>query len=82
LEDINAAIENRIRTMELIVQANKKDAVSKNLTDTIAEFYASSLYLQKTTENKQGEPKITLAEKKLEEYKTSLKRSFKLLSSG
>jgi hypothetical protein len=26
LEDINAAIENRIRTMELIIQANAKTA--------------------------------------------------------
>jgi hypothetical protein len=51
------------------------------IIDTIIESYASGLYLQKTTQNPQEEPNITIAEEKLLEFKASLKNSFKLISS-
>jgi hypothetical protein len=50
---------------------------------TVAEFYALGLFLAKNNlaENQTEHPNIVLAEKKLTEYKATLKRSFKLVSS-
>jgi hypothetical protein len=53
------------------------------IINTIAEFYASGLFLAKNSlaENQTEHPNIALAEKKLAEYKATLRRSFKLITS-
>jgi hypothetical protein len=51
------------------------------IIDTIAEFYASGLYLQKAIEPNGEHPNVVLAERKLLEFASSLKHGFKLVSS-
>ncbi len=53
------------------------------VVDTIAEFYASGLFLARNNlpENQTQHPNVVLAEKKLAEFKTSLRKSYKLVSS-
>jgi hypothetical protein len=53
------------------------------IIDTIAEFYATGLFLSKNSlaDNQTEHPNVVLAEKKLAEFKTSLRRSFKLVNS-
>jgi hypothetical protein len=53
------------------------------IINTIAEFFASGLFLAKNNlaENQTEHPNIVLAEKKLAEFKATLKRSFKLIPS-
>ena len=54
------------------------------IINTIAEFYASGLFLAKNNlaENQTEQPNIVLAERKLTEFKATLKRSFKLITSN
>jgi hypothetical protein len=51
--------------------------------NTAAEFYASGLYLARNNlpESQTQHPNVLLAQKMLTEYKASLRRSFKLISS-
>ena len=53
------------------------------IIDTIAEFYSNGLYPTNNnlTDNQTQHLNIALAEKKLSEYKESLRRSFKLITS-
>jgi hypothetical protein len=53
------------------------------IIDTISEFYASGLFLARNNlpENQTQHPNVVLAEKKLSEFKASLRRSYKLVSS-
>jgi len=53
------------------------------VVDTIAEFYASGLYLARNNlpDGQTQHPNVILAEKKLAEYKASLRRSYKLFSN-
>jgi hypothetical protein len=53
------------------------------VVNTIAEFYASGLFLARNNlpEGQTQHPNVTLAEKKLAEYKASFRRSYKLFSS-
>lgn len=53
------------------------------VVDTIAEFYASGLFLARNNlpEGQTQHPNVVLAEKKLAEYKASLRRSYKLFSN-
>jgi hypothetical protein len=52
--------------------------------DTIAEFYASGLYLARNNlpDGQTQHPNVVLAEKKLAEYRASLRRGYKLFSSS
>ncbi|MGE5575560.1 MAG: hypothetical protein ACM3UL_05440 [Ignavibacteria bacterium] len=52
------------------------------VVDTIAEFYASGLYLARNNlaDGQTQHPNVVLAEKKLAEYKASLRRGYKLFS--
>ena len=52
--------------------------------DTIAEFYASGLYLARNNlpDGQTQHPNVVLAEKKLAEYKASLRRGYKLFSNA
>jgi hypothetical protein len=54
------------------------------VVDTIAEFYASGLYLARNNlpEGQTQHPNVVLAEKKLAEYRASLRRSYKLVSNA
>src|SRR5665647_35512 len=54
------------------------------IVDTIAEFYASGLYLARNNlpENQTQHPNVVLAEKKLTEYRASLRRGYKLFSNA
>jgi hypothetical protein len=53
------------------------------VVDTIAEFYASGLYLARNSlaDGQTQHPNVVLAEKKLAEYKASLCRGYKLFSN-
>jgi hypothetical protein len=53
------------------------------VVDTIAEFYASGLYLARNNlpDGQTQHPNVVLAEKKLAEYKASLRRGYKLVSN-
>lgn len=53
------------------------------VVDTIAEFYASGLYLARNNlaNGQTQHPNVVLAEKKLAEYRASLRRSYKLFSN-
>lgn len=53
------------------------------VVDTIAEFYASGLYLARNnlSEGQMQHPNVVLAEKKLAEYRASLRRGYKLFSN-
>jgi hypothetical protein len=53
------------------------------VVDTIAEFYASGLYLARNNlaDGQMQHPNLVLAEKKLAEYKASLRRGYKLFSN-
>jgi hypothetical protein len=53
------------------------------VVDTIAEFYASGLYLARNNlpDGQTQHPNVILAEKKLAEYKASLRRGYKLFSN-
>lgn len=53
------------------------------VVDTIAEFYASGLFLARNNlpEGQTQHPNVTLAEKKLAEYRASLRRGYKLVSN-
>jgi hypothetical protein len=52
--------------------------------DTIAEFYASGLYLARNNlpDGQTQHPNVVLAEKKLAEYRASLRRGYKLFSNS
>jgi hypothetical protein len=54
------------------------------VVDTIAEFYASGLYLARNNlpDGQTLHPNVVLAEKKLVEYRASLRRSYKLFSNA
>ena len=54
------------------------------VVDTIAEFYASGLYLARNNlaDGQTQHPNVVLAEKKLAEYRTSLRRGYKLFSNA
>lgn len=54
------------------------------VVDTIAEFYASGLYLARNNlpDGQTQHPNVALAEKKLAEYRASLRRSYKLFSNS
>ncbi len=54
------------------------------VVDTIAEFYASGLYLARNNlaDGQTQHPNVVLAEKKLAEYKASLHRGYKLFSNS
>jgi hypothetical protein len=54
------------------------------VVDTIAEFYASGLYLARNNlaDGQMQHPNVVLAEKKLIEYKASLRRGYKLFSNS
>ena len=54
------------------------------VVDTIAEFYASGLYLARNNlaEGQTQHPNVVLAEKKLAEYRASLRRGYKLFSNA
>ena len=54
------------------------------VVDTIAEFYASGLYLARNNlaDGQTQHPNVILAEKKMAEYRASLRRGYKLLSSA
>jgi hypothetical protein len=54
------------------------------VVDTIAEFYASGLYLARNNlaDGQTQHPNVVLAEKKLAEYKASLRRGYKLFSNA
>jgi hypothetical protein len=51
---------------------------------TIAEFYASGLYLARNNlaDGQSQHPNVVLAEKKLAEYRASLRRGYKLFSNA
>jgi hypothetical protein len=53
------------------------------IVDTIAEFYASGLFLARNNlaEGQTQHPNVVLAEKKLAEYRASVRRGYKLFSS-
>jgi hypothetical protein len=53
------------------------------VVDTIAEFYASGLYLARNNlaDGQTQHPNVVLAEKKLAEYRASLRRGYKLFSN-
>jgi hypothetical protein len=53
------------------------------VVDTIAEFYASGLFLARNNlpEGQTQHPNVVLAEKKLAEYRASVRRGYKLFSS-
>jgi hypothetical protein len=53
------------------------------VVDTIAEFYASGLFLARNNlpEGQTQHPNVVCAEKKLAEYRTSLRRSYKPFSN-
>ena len=54
------------------------------VVDTIAEFYASGLFLARNNlpEGQTQHPNVVLAEKKLAEYRASLRRGYKLFSNA
>jgi hypothetical protein len=54
------------------------------VVDTIAEFYASGLFLARNNlpEGQTQHPNVILAENKLAEYRASLRRSYKLFSNS
>lgn len=54
------------------------------VVDTIAEFYASGLFLARNNlpEGQMQHPNVVLAEKKLAEYRASVRRGYKLFSSA
>ena len=54
------------------------------VVDTIAEFYASGLFLARNNlpDGQMQHPNVTLAEKKLAEYRASLRRGYKLFSNA
>ena len=54
------------------------------VVDTIAEFYASGLYLARNNlaDSQTQHPNVVLAEKKLAEYRASLRRGYKLFSNA
>ena len=54
------------------------------VVDTIAEFYASGLYLARNNlaNGQTQHPNVVLAEKKLAEYRARLRRSYKLFSNA
>ncbi len=54
------------------------------VVDTIAEFYASGLFLARNnlSEGQTQHPNVVLAEKKLAEFRTSLRHSYKLFSNS
>jgi hypothetical protein len=54
------------------------------VVDTIAEFYASGLYLARNNlaDGQTQHPNVALAEKKLAEYRASLRRGYKLFSNA
>jgi hypothetical protein len=54
------------------------------VVDTIAEFYASGLYLARNNlaDGQTQHPNVILAEKKLAEYRVSLRRGYKLSSNA
>jgi hypothetical protein len=54
------------------------------VVDTIAEFYASGLYLARNNlpEGQTQHANVVLAEKKLAEYRASLRRGYKLFSNA
>jgi hypothetical protein len=54
------------------------------VVDTIAEFYASGLYLARNNlaDGQMQHPNVVLAEKKLAEYRASLRRGYKLFSNA
>ena len=54
------------------------------VVDTIAEFYASGLYLARNnlSDGQTQHPNVILAEKKLAEYRASLRRGYKLFSNA
>jgi hypothetical protein len=53
------------------------------VVDTIAEFYASGLYLARNNlaDGQTQHPNVVLAEKKLAEYRASLVRGYKIFSN-
>jgi len=53
------------------------------VVDTIAEFYASGLFLARNNlpEGQLQHPNVVLAEKKLAEYRASLVRGYKIFSN-
>ena len=54
------------------------------VVDAIAEFYASGLFLARNNlpDGQMQHPNVVLAEKKLAEYRASLRRSYKLFSNS
>ena len=54
------------------------------VVDTIAEFYASGLYLARNNlpDGQTQHPNVVLAETKLAEYRASLRRGYKLFSNA
>jgi hypothetical protein len=54
------------------------------VVDTITEFYASGLYLARNNlpDGQTQHPNVILAEKKLAEYRASLRRGYKLFSNA
>ena len=54
------------------------------VVDTIAEFYASGLFLARNNlpDGQTQHPNVALAEKKLTEYRASLRRNYKLFSNA
>ena len=54
------------------------------VVETIAEFYASGLYLARNNlaDGQTQHPNVVLAEKKLAEYRASLRRGYKLFSNA
>ncbi len=54
------------------------------VVDTIAEFYASGLFLARNNlpEGQTQHPNVILAEKKLAEYRASLRHGYKLFSNA
>lgn len=54
------------------------------VVDTIAEFYASGLYLARNNlaDGETQHPNVVLAEKKLADYRASLRRGYKLFSNA
>jgi hypothetical protein len=78
LEKAAAFIEDALKDV-----ANVSLNPVPEIIHTVAEFYASGLFLAKNNlaENQTEHPNIILAEKNLAGYKTSLRRSFKLITS-
>ena len=54
------------------------------VVDNIAEFYASGLYLARNNlaDGQTQHPNVVLVEKKLAEYRASLRRGYKLFSNA